>query len=135
MTLTDYMYQEKKEEEDFASIEDSVDASIQRLEDNIHKPGWITVIRNKTDNTKTNRTTITRKQKWVGKQLYERFKRLISNFSHEKIWAWLRKWNRWRKTESLLIAAQNNAIKTNLIKARTGKTQQNTRCRLCGDRD
>ena len=40
-----------------------------------------------------------------------------------------------RETESLLIAAQNNAIRTNHIKARIDKTQQNSRCRLCGDRD
>ena len=33
------------------------------------------------------------------------------------------------------MAAQNNAIKTNHIKARVDKTQQNSRCRLCGDRD
>ena len=37
--------------------------------------------------------------------------------------------------ESLLIAAQDNAIRTNHIKARIDKTQQNSKCRLCGDRD
>ncbi len=37
--------------------------------------------------------------------------------------------------ESLLIAAQDNAIRTNHIKARIDKTQQNSECRLCGDRD
>ena len=40
-----------------------------------------------------------------------------------------------RETEFLLIAAQNNAIRTNHIKARIDKTQQNSKCRLCGDRD
>ena len=39
------------------------------------------------------------------------------------------------ETESLLIAAQDNAIITNHIKARIDKTQQNSKCRLCGDRD
>ena len=55
-----------------ASIEDSVDASIQRLEDYIqkHDGGLITAIRNDTDNTMDNRMTITRKQKWEGKQLW-----------------------------------------------------------------
>ena len=33
------------------------------------------------------------------------------------------------------MAAQNSAIRTNHIKARTDKTQQNSKCRLCGDRD
>ena len=67
-----------------ASIEDSVDASIQRLEDYIqkHDGGLITAIRNDTDNTMDNRMTLTRKQKWEGKQLYGRFKRLIKNISH-----------------------------------------------------
>ena len=42
---------------------------------------------------------------------------------------------RKREIESLLIAAQNNAIRTNYIKARIDNTQQNSRCRLCGHRD
>ena len=71
----------------------------------------------------------------IRKQLYERFKRLISNISHEKTWTWLRKGNLKRETESLLVAAQNNAIRTNLIKARIDKMQQNNKCRLCVDKD
>ena len=76
-----------------------------------------------------NRMTITRKQKWEGKRLYGRFKRLINNISHDKTWTWLRKGNFKRET------AQDNAIRTNHIKARIDKTQQNSKCRLCGDRD
>ena len=33
------------------------------------------------------------------------------------------------------MTAQNSAIRTNHIKARMDKTQQNSKCRLCGDRD
>ena len=40
-----------------------------------------------------------------------------------------------RETKSLRIAVQNKAIKINNIKARRDKTQQNSKCRLCGDRD
>ena len=61
-------------------------------------------------------------------------KQLI-NISHDKTWTWLRKGNFKRETESLLMAAQNSAIKTNHIEARIDKTQQNSICRLCGDRD
>ena len=46
-----------------------------------------------------------------------------------------KKGNFKRETESLLIAAQDNAIRTNNIKARIDKTQQNSKCRLCGDWD
>ena len=69
-----------------ASIEDSVDASIQRLEDYIEKyeQGLITTIRNSTENMIDESMTTTRKQKWEGKQFYGRFKRLINNISHQK---------------------------------------------------
>ena len=103
-----------------ASIEDSVDTSIQRLEDYIekHERGLIMATRNNTDNTIDNRMTKNRKQKWEEKQLYGRFKRLINNISHDKTWTWLRIGNFMRETESLLMAAHNSAIRTNHIKAR-----------------
>ena len=64
-----------------ASIDDSVDASIQRLEDYIekHERGLITAIRNDTDKTIDDRMTTTRKQKWEEKQLYGRFKRYLTS--------------------------------------------------------
>ena len=68
-----------------ASIEDSVDTSIQRLEDYIekHERGLITAIRNNTDNTIDNRMTKTRKQKWEEKQTTN--KQLINNISQRLI--------------------------------------------------
>ncbi len=68
-----------------ANIEDSVDASIQRLEDYIekHERGLITAIRNDTHNT-DDRMTTTSKQKWANTTLWP-FKRLI-NISHQKTW-------------------------------------------------
>ena len=33
------------------------------------------------------------------------------------------------------MTAQNNAVRTNHIKARIDKTQQNSKCRLCSERD
>ena len=100
------------------SIEDSVDASIKRLEDYIgkHEGGLIKTIRNNTDNTIKKRMTKTRKQKWQDKQLHGRFKRLIKNISHDKTWTWLRKGNFKRETESLLMVAQKSAVRTNHIK-------------------
>ena len=106
------MYQEKKAKEDLSVLK-TVNASIQRLEENIEEHGerLITATRNNTDNTRTNRTTITRKQKWEENQLYGRFKQLISNISHKKTMTGLRKGNLKKETEFLPKAAQNNAIK------------------------
>ena len=63
----DRLYVSRKEGgRGLARIEDSVDASKQRLEDYIEKyeRGLITAIRNDTDNMMANRMTINRKQKW-----------------------------------------------------------------------
>ena len=63
----DRLYVPRKEGgRELASIEDSVDISIQRLKDYIekHERGLITTIRNNTDNTIDNRMTKTGKQKW-----------------------------------------------------------------------
>ena len=92
----DRLYVSRKEGgRGFASIEDIIDASLQQLKNYIekHEGGQITASSNDTDNTKTKRITITRKQKWEEKQLYECFKWLISNISHDKTWTWLRKRN------------------------------------------
>ena len=43
--------------------------------------------------------------------------------------------NNNNKTKSLLIATQDNAIRTNHNKARIDKSQQNSKFRLCGDWD
>ena len=84
-----------------ASIEDSVDTSMHRLENYIqkHEGRFITAIIHETENTRNNRMTVTRKQKWEEKQLYGRFKRLINNISYDKTWTWLRKGNFKRETE------------------------------------
>ena len=94
MTLTDYMFQGKREEEEMPALKtalmhrynDSKAICKNTKEDPLQPPegGFITAIRNDTDNTMDNRMTIHMKQKWEEKQLYGRFKRLISIISHEK---------------------------------------------------
>ena len=115
----DRLYVSRKEGgRGLGSIDDSVNESLQRLEDYIekHKGALFTHIRNDTCNTMDNRMTIPRKQKLEEKQLDGRFKRLINNISHEKTWACPRKKKIKRETESLPIAAKINAIGTNHIK-------------------
>ena len=40
---------------------------------------------------------------------------ITDEISHEKTWTWLRKRYLKKETKSLLVAAQNNAIRTNRI--------------------
>ena len=73
----------------------------------------------------TNRTaTNIWKQKWEEKQLYGYFKRQNDEISHKKTWTWPRNGNFKRGTECLFISAQNNAIRTNYVKAKINKKQK-----------
>ena len=123
----------------YRSIKDSVAASVERLEDYIEKCGGIQILvtRNNIDNTGSNRTEKNKKINYEEKQLHGRFKRLTRDISYEKTWMWQRKEKFIIETESLLIAAKKkkNAIRINHIKTRIDKTQQHSKCRLCGDRD
>ena len=61
---------------ELASIEDSAETLIQRLEEYIQKRGGrlITATRNNTNDSMTSGRTISRKQKSKEKQIYRRFK-------------------------------------------------------------
>ena len=128
------MCQKKKEEEDLPVIKIAL---IQRLNDFINKSGGILIsaIWNNTNKTSTNQTEITWKQKGKVKQLHRYFKQQTNEISREKTRTWLKKENLQKETEFLRRAAQNKFMRTNYIKAKIERTQQNSKCRLCVDRD
>ena len=64
-------------------------------------------------------------------QLYGYFKQQTSEFLHEMTWTSLRKREHKKETKSLLITAQNKAIKTRYVKGKIDTTQQNGKCKLC----
>ena len=67
--------------------------------------------------------------------MYGDFKLETEEIAHKKTWTWLQKGNHKRETESLLIAAQNNAIRTNYVKVKIDNMQQNSKCRFCEEKD
>ena len=46
-------------------------------------------------------------------------------------WAWLQNGDMKRETESLVVAAQNQGIRTNLVKAKIDKCQGDSLCTVC----
>ena len=123
--ILDRLYVSRKEGRRLASIENSVCTSIRRPQHNIksNKERLNTVTKKSTNKTYIN-WTIARKQIWEEKQLHGHFKRQINEISHEKTWAWLRNGNLKRKTQSLLIATQNNIRRTNYAKGKIDKAQK-----------
>ena len=49
----------------------------------------------------------------------------------DQCWVWLQNGDLKRETESLIVAAQNQSIRTNLVKARIDKSQGDSLCRMC----
>ena len=50
-------------------------------------------------------------------------------------WQWLRNETLRRETESLIFAAQEQAIRTNVIKGKIDKSQKQTKRRMCSRAD
>ena len=48
----------------------------------------------------------------------------------DQSWAWLQNRDLKRETESLIVAAQNRSIRTNLVKAKIDKSQGDSSCRV-----
>ena len=49
----------------------------------------------------------------------------------DQCWDWLQNGDLKRETESLTVAAQNQSIRTNLVKAKIDKSQEDSLCRVC----
>ena len=87
-------------------------------------------------------TVETQKQKkeertisWEEKMLYCQFVRQIKEVGNQDRWQLLRNWTLKRETESLIFAAQEQAIRTNVINGKIDKSQEQTKCRMCGEAD
>ena len=49
----------------------------------------------------------------------------------EQSWVWLQNGDLKRETESLIVAVQNQRIRTKLVKAKIEKSEKYTLCRHC----
>ena len=73
---------------------------------------------------------------WKSKPLHGRFHSQIAEVADlEKSYQWLEKGDLKANTEALIMAAQEQALKTRAIQAKIYKTHQNPRCRLCNEHD
>ena len=67
------------------------------------------------------------KTQWTQKKLHGQFIRQTMVTASEDRWGWLRKGCLKRTTDALIMAAQDQAIRTNNIKAKIDKAQENSK--------
>ena len=72
-----------------------------------------------------------RLENWEEKVLHGQYLRQTKEVRSDQCWAWLQNGDLKRETESLIVAAQNESIRTNLIKAKADKSRGHSLCRVC----
>ena len=74
-------------------------------------------------------------QIWKDKVLHGQFMKQTEEEGGKERWLWLSGTGIKRETESLIMAAQEQAIRMNVIKVRIERTQEQSKCRMCGRAD
>ena len=68
---------------------------------------------------------------WEEKALHGQYLRQTKEVRSDECFAWLQNGGLKRETEILIVAAQNQSIRTNLVKAKIDKSQGDSLCRVC----
>ena len=77
----------------------------------------------------------TRKKRWQGKALHgQYFKDIEGKFDCDNPWNWLTNGELKKETEVFIMAAQDQAMRTNAIKTKIAKTVNDSKCRLCKEK-
>ena len=95
-------------------------------------------IMSENENPKTIKEKIrrTREEKYYKKSLHSAFLRETEEVrDDDNSWLWVKKGYLKKETEGLIMAAQDQAIRTNWIRHNIDKEVFSPSCRLCGERD
>ena len=72
---------------------------------------------------------------WKEKMLHGRFVQQTKEIGNHDRWQWLQNGTLELETGSLIFAAQEQAIPTNVIKGKIDKSKEQTECRTCSRAD
>ena len=76
-----------------------------------------------------------RKNQYKEKPLHGQYVRSTEEIRDDKSWNWLKRGTLKKETEGTLMAAQDQALRTNAIRSRIDKQDISPMCRLCGERE
>ena len=72
-----------------------------------------------------------RLQVWEKKVLHGQYLGHTKEVGSDQCWAWFQNGDLKRETESLIVVAQNQSIRTNLVKSNIDKSLGDSLCRVC----
>ena len=88
-------------------------------------------VRNRINIRESNEQSVDRYTKWKEKTMHGQFLRQTEDKRSDETWLWLKRGTLKRETESLITAAQEQALRTNYRRARIEKDESSPKCRLC----
>ena len=75
------------------------------------------------------------KANWKEKVMHGQFLRKTEDVTDKDRWSWLQEGSLKRETETLIMAAQEQVVRTNLVNPKIDKTQEGSTCSMCGKAD
>ena len=123
--------------EDAINIEErNINVYVCQSQERLLKAAWKRKNDNEIETPKEYKEKMKRKrtEDWSGKQLHGQFKRETDNLSGVS-WEWTRTGELKKETEGLIFAAQDQALRTNAVKARIENQNVLSKCRMCGSHD
>ena len=126
------------------SVEDAIETAIRGLENYAHESEERLLCGARSPDANREKLPVKefkrekakeREESWRTKTLHGQFLRQTEDIAGEGRWGWMRKAGLKRETESLILAAQEQAIRTNLIKTKIDRTRTDSKCRMCGQSD
>ena len=76
-----------------------------------------------------------RKDQFKEKPLHGQFFKSVESIADKQSWQWLKKGHLKKETEGLILAAQDQALRTNSIKCRIDKEEISPTCRMCKEKE
>jgi len=81
------------------------------------------------------RMTEEKRTEWIEKPLAGQYHRQVQEIQDKNSWNWLKRGEIKKETEGLITSAQDQALRTRVIRARIEGRGGNTKCRMCGQKD
>ena len=76
-----------------------------------------------------------RKEQFQEKQLHGQFWRNTAEVTDKKTWKWLKKGRLKKETDGIIMASQDQALRSNSIKKIIDKQNVSAKCKMCGEGD
>ena len=123
--------------EDAINIEErNINVYVCRSQERLLKAAWKRKNVDEIETPKEYKGRVKRKrtEDWSGKQLHGQFKRETEDLAGVS-WNWIRTGELKKETEGLIFAAQDQAPRTNAVKARIENQNVSSKCRMFGSHD